>query len=84
MSNREIRLSIVQNVYYPCYERYNLLNTLCLEDLIDFGNKFLKELQIVSVIQGNVTKDHALSVMENILTEIPCQSIRDVSRLNEL
>lgn len=76
---REVRLSIIQNVYYTCYERYNLLNSLTLEDLMDFGDKFLKELHIVSVIQGNVTQEHALSVMENILTEIQCQSISDVS-----
>jgi secreted Zn-dependent insulinase-like peptidase len=77
--NAELRTSIIQNHFRTNFDVYQGIDNVKYEDLKEFSIKFLKELQIQLLIQGNLKKEHALEITENILKVLQCQQIEDVS-----
>lgn len=79
--NREVRLSIVENIHWTKFEKHGLLEKITISQLREFADQFLTEMKILSVIQGNILKEDAVAVMKNVLNNIPCHKVNDVSIL---
>lgn len=55
------------------------MEKITISQLREFADQFLTELKILSVIQGNIMKEDAIAVMKNVLNNIPCHKVNDVS-----
>lgn len=61
------------------YERYSIFDTLKFEDFQKFSGKFLKNLKIQMLAQGNITKKQSIEFAEQIRSNLDCNAIEDVS-----
>lgn len=61
------------------YERYLKFDTLTFEDFKKFAGKFLKNLKIQMLAQGNITKKQSIQYAELISSILECNPIDDVS-----
>lgn len=76
---RYLRLSVIENDFHPTYEKYEALKTLTLVDFQKFATKFLKNIKIQGLCQGNLTADTARNIMENVLSQLKPEPIEKVS-----
>lgn len=60
-------------------DKLNALKTLQFQDFQEFCHEFLKEMRVKALIQGNITEDAALTVMENMLSGLDCDQVKHVS-----
>lgn len=74
---RDIRLSIVEHVHWPLITRYKVLDSVTIEDMLEFAEKFPQELYIQSLIQGNITQDAAVEIMNSTLSILNCKKIEN-------
>lgn len=72
---------MIENDFYPTYEKYEALKTLTLEDFQKFAAKFLQKLKIQAICQGNLTMDTARNIMENVLGHLMPEPIEQVKFL---
>lgn len=57
--------------------RYKVLDTVTLEDMLEFAKIFPQELYIQSLMQGNITENEAVAIMESTLKVLNCSQIRE-------
>ncbi|XP_075155037.1 nardilysin [Haematobia irritans] len=75
--NKDIRLSIVENIRWPMIEKYKCLNDVTLDEMLDFADKYTKELYVQTLMQGNLTEEAAHNCMNSVLTTLNCQNIKE-------
>ncbi|RZF43235.1 hypothetical protein LSTR_LSTR016530 [Laodelphax striatellus] len=61
----ELRLKLLMNPYWTSSEKHSALSSITLEDLKEFVSDFFKELYVYSLVQGNISKDKAIEIVEN-------------------
>lgn len=76
--NRTLRLCIIDNEFYPTNEKYEALKKMTINDFKNYASKFLQQIKIQALFQGNITVDSAKNVMDNVLTQLNPQPIVDV------
>lgn len=76
-------MGLIEDVYWSTTDKFNLLDDINIDELRDFATIFLGKLKVQALIQGNVTKQHAVKVMKNVLVRIKCAKI-DVSMKSRL
>merc|ERR1712051_591315 len=59
---RDVRLGVLQDVFYPPHQKLNVVSSLTLDQLKDFSEKFLSAVQLQGLVQGNLTEEAARSV----------------------
>lgn len=77
--SKELRLYLLEAHREPLYDKNQYLSTIRFEDFQQFCHDYCKQIQIKAIIQGNVNKDQALSVMHNVLNALNCGKIENVS-----
>uniref|UniRef100_A0A1I8PFT7 Nardilysin n=1 Tax=Stomoxys calcitrans TaxID=35570 RepID=A0A1I8PFT7_STOCA len=75
--NKDIRLSIVENVHWSIIDKYKSLNDITLDDMLDFADIYTKELYVQTLMQGNLTEEAAHNCMNSVLTTLNCQRIKE-------
>ena len=70
---------ILEEKCISIYERYLTVDTLRFEDFQKFAGKFLKNLKIQMLAQGNITKKQSIEFAEQICRNLDCNPIEDVS-----
>lgn len=63
----------------PIYEKIKYLCSATFADFQEFYQKFIEKMRIKALIQGNVTKSHALNIVNKMLTELKFEKIENVS-----
>ncbi|XP_059612508.1 nardilysin [Phlebotomus argentipes] len=81
--NGDVRVSILEKAFTPLYKKYNAVHTLTLEEIIQFSKDFLKTLKIQGLIQGNMTKEEALSITENVVSVLKSEPIDDLATIEK-
>lgn len=77
--SKELRLNIIQAHHQPLYEKNKRLRSVKFADFQRFCRDFCQQVRIKALIQGNVSEDRALNVMHNVLNELNCGRVEDVS-----
>ncbi|KAG4065796.1 hypothetical protein HA402_012474 [Bradysia odoriphaga] len=72
---KALRLSIIDNEFYPTNEKYEALKKLTFGDFKQYAKRFLKELKMQALFQGNLDEDTALTVMNDVLNQLKPQPI---------
>lgn len=76
---KEISQTIIKLNHQPIYERNKRLRSIKFSDFQRFCRNFCQQMRIKALVQGNVTEDRALNVMSDILNELNCGRVEDVS-----
>lgn len=72
---KELRLSVLQNVYWPMYEKHTIAKELTDEELKAFIKKFFTHLKVKALIQGNITNDAAIKITEKLVATLGAQPL---------
>uniref|UniRef100_A0A336LDD6 CSON003781 protein n=1 Tax=Culicoides sonorensis TaxID=179676 RepID=A0A336LDD6_CULSO len=65
--SRELRLMTIQEYFHPSYIKYNHLLNTEFDDLKKFIPKFMSNMKIQCLIQGNTAPDQARRIGESVL-----------------
>lgn len=79
--SKELRLNIVESHHQPLYEKNKRLRSITFADFQQFCRRYCDQVRIKSLMQGNINKDHATDVMQNVLNDLKCGQVEDVSTL---
>lgn len=61
---------------HPVYEKQK--RAITFADFQKFCGSFSEEMKIEASVQGNISKDQAIKIMENVRTNLNCGRIKDV------
>lgn len=77
--SHELRLNIVESHHLPLYEKNKCLRSITFANFQQFCQKYCEQVRIKAIMQGNLTEDRALNIMNNVLNELNCGKVEDVS-----
>ena len=60
---------------------YNKINNLMFEDLKNFLDSYFNQLKIRILVQGNITKDHAVSIGNLVVDNLNAGRVIDASEI---
>jgi len=72
---RDVRLSVLQDVFFPAHTRHNLVRQFSLKQVNDFATKFLGCVFLHGLVQGNITKEQALQLDTRVRTGLACSPL---------
>ncbi|XP_044259256.1 nardilysin-like [Tribolium madens] len=72
---KDVRLDILVDNYNSLVDKFNVAHSLTLDDLKKFAEGFIQNLFIKVLIQGNVTREHAINVVNNLVSSLNCKPI---------
>jgi len=72
--NKDTRLNVVEEHHKYYYDRYNETDSITFEELKEFSGKFLQQMQIQLLVQGNFTKDDALKIKDAV-QKLQCTAV---------
>lgn len=75
----ELCWNIIQSHGQPLYEKNKRLRSITFADFQQFCRDYCKQVRIKALVQGNVTEERALNVVHNVLNELNCGRVEDVS-----
>ncbi|XP_031625679.1 nardilysin-like [Contarinia nasturtii] len=76
---KELRLNIIESHHQPLYEKNQRLRSITFSDFQQFCRKYCEKVKIKAIMQGNLTEDRALNIMHNVLNELNCGKVEDLS-----
>ncbi|XP_055389188.1 nardilysin isoform X2 [Condylostylus longicornis] len=82
--NKDIRLKILEKIRWSVHEKYNLIESISLEDIKEFASNLFKEMKIQALIQGNLKEEAAHNVMNSVLTNLKCSKIQNIKQIESL
>ena len=74
---RDVRLSLLQDVYHSPHQKHNIIGSLTLSQLKEFASKFKSHLTLQALVQGNMTQAAAEDVDKFVKTRLDCSSYPD-------
>lgn len=77
---KELRLNIVESHHQPLFEKNKRLAAITFADFQQFCRKYCEQVRIKAIMQGNITEDRAINIMRNVLNELNCGKVEDVSK----
>uniref|UniRef100_A0A1A9W6A1 Nardilysin n=1 Tax=Glossina brevipalpis TaxID=37001 RepID=A0A1A9W6A1_9MUSC len=75
--NKDIRLSIIENIRFPIIDKYKCIDHVSLDEVLEFSKKYTHELYIQALMQGNLIEESAHNVMNSVLTTLNCCNIKE-------
>jgi len=86
---RDVRLSVLQDIYWSPYLKYNKVRDCTVEELKEFTNRFLAASYLQGLVQGNMTAaaarqvdDTARRILE-LKAGLPAEAVTEL-RCNEI
>lgn len=73
--------SILQRKYYGSYEMYKQMDKLTFDDLKKFIDSYFNQMKIKILVQGNITKDHAVSIGNMVVENLGAGRLIDDSEV---
>ncbi|QQP51802.1 Nardilysin (Narginine dibasic convertase) [Caligus rogercresseyi] len=84
---RDLRLSLLQNVFHGAQQRHSVIDDIDIERLKSFAGTFKKQIYIQGLVQGNVSPDEAkdyFQVAKGVLGESQTIPFPQEIRCNEI
>jgi secreted Zn-dependent insulinase-like peptidase len=69
------RLSLIIDNFHSLVDKYNATSSITFDSVKKFAEQFVSNLYIKALIQGNVTKEHAIDVVNNFVSTLNCKPI---------
>lgn len=74
----DLQLNILESHHQPFYQKYQCLRSINFIGFQQFCQSYCDQMKIKALMQGNITKEHSLNIMHNILNELNCGKVEDV------
>ncbi|EGI67443.1 Nardilysin, partial [Acromyrmex echinatior] len=74
---KDIELWILKSGNCTYVHKYNALHRYSLEDFQDFVKSFTNNLYFQCLVQGNVTKDFTMNIIQRFIKKIKCSYLRE-------
>lgn len=75
----DLRLSVMERHRVPLNEKNQRLKLIQFNDFQVFCRNFTQQMKIKSIMQGNLKQEHALSIIQQVLSNLSCDKIENVS-----
>jgi len=72
---RDVRLSVLQDVFHPAHVRHNLVRKFSLSQLKEFATRFLGQVFLQGLVQGNMTRHQAVQLDTRVRTALACSPL---------
>lgn len=79
---KQLRLTIVEHQFVPPIEKFERLKTVTLAEFRQFVTGMLDELRIQTLMQGNLSADHATDIVQRFVESLQCRPLADRSCLD--
>lgn len=73
----DVILWILKCRYSTYIQKYNVLRSIKLENFRDFAKFFTDNLYIQCLVQGNITKDFTINIIQRFIKNINCGSLNN-------
>lgn len=80
--SKDFRLSIIDSNHIPLPTKNRILKTITFDKFKEFCDRFLEQIRIKAVIQGNLNAVRAEEIMTDVLNALECGKVQDVSTIN--
>lgn len=60
-------------------DKYKGIDDISFEDMLDFAEKYTRELYVKASLKGNYSEELALNVMNSLLATLKCKKVQEVS-----
>lgn len=80
--SKELRLNVIESHHQPLYEKNQRLGSITFADFQQFCRKYCDQVRVKAIMQGNITEDRGLDIMNSVLNELNCGKVEDVSVSN--
>lgn len=80
---RDVRLEVLQDIYYAPYSKHNVVREFTLEDVKDFAQQFFGNVYLQGLVQGNMTKDQVMKIDQMVRSKfkdslLPKDAVTDI------
>ncbi|XP_018052331.1 PREDICTED: nardilysin-like [Atta colombica] len=80
-----VELWILKYPYYPHVHKYNYLNKLInFKNFQSYAMLFTNTLYFQCLVQGNVTKDFTIKIIQRFINKINCRPLRNTNKLEPI
>lgn len=73
--------NIVRTDHVTCYDHYKEIDKIKFEDLERYAGKIFNQLKIKMLVQGNLTKDQAMSIGQVVMQNLSPGQVSDLSKI---
>ncbi|KAK3915014.1 Nardilysin [Frankliniella fusca] len=73
--SKDVRMALLLQTYWTHCDKYNTVNDVTMEAVAAFADKFLDQLYVQCLVQGNVSKDDALEICSSIVKTLKCKPL---------
>ncbi|XP_052845822.1 nardilysin [Drosophila gunungcola] len=80
--NLDLRLSVLENQRFTMLSKYEVVDTITLDDVKDFKDNFHKKMYVKALIQGNFTEEQAKDLIEKVLLTYNSEKVDNLSALD--
>lgn len=77
---KELRLSLIEAHKMPLFQKNQLLPTIRFAEFQHFCRSYFNQMRVKSIMQGNLDKEKAISIMKNVMNILDCNRIENVSQ----
>ncbi|XP_031638507.1 nardilysin-like [Contarinia nasturtii] len=74
-----LRSNVIKSHIHPVYKKNQRIRSLKFAEFQQFCRKYGDQMRIKALMQGNLTEDHALNIMHNVLNELKYGKVEDLS-----
>jgi nardilysin len=75
--------NVISKDSYTSLEIYQEVDRISIDDLKEFSEAWLQELQIQVLMQGNLKRSHCVEIVQKIVKDLDCREIKDRSLIEE-
>ena len=72
---KDVRMALLLQTFWTQCDKYNTVNDVTMEAVASFADKFLDQLYVQCLVQGNISKDDALEVCSNVVNTLKCKPL---------
>lgn len=78
---KDLHSNIIQAHYEPLYEKNKRMRSITFADFQQLCRHYCDQVRVKALMQGNIKKDHAMDIMQNVLKDLKFGKVADVSIL---
>lgn len=79
--SKDLRLGVVDLNHIALAHKNRTLKTVTFEEFKAFCNRYLQQIKIKAVMQGNLDAERAETIMNDVLRVLDCGKIKNVSKI---
>ncbi|KAM8710478.1 hypothetical protein ACLKA7_017146 [Drosophila subpalustris] len=80
--NVDLRLTVLEHMRFTLIEKYEVIDDITVDDIVQFKDNFYKQMYVQALIQGNFTDQQAIEVTQKVLDTYKSQKVENLVALH--